>query len=79
MAASSIALQGVEQADSQLDAAASQIVQAGSASTSGGGQDVVSLSEEMVALMSAQNQFALSADVLQAAEETQQSRLDVIA
>jgi flagellar hook-associated protein FlgK len=79
MDASSIALQRLDQANSQLNAAASQIAQSGAASASGDGQDIVSLSEEMVALMSAQNQFAASADVLQAANETQQRLLDVMA
>jgi flagellar hook-associated protein FlgK len=79
MDASSIALQGLEQADSQLNAVASQIVQSSAASASGGGQDVVSLSEEMVALMSAQNQFAVSADVLKTANQTEQSLLNVMA
>jgi hypothetical protein len=52
---SSIALQGLEQASAQLDAAATQIASAG---TDGSPVDTVSLSEEMVALMSAKTAFA---------------------
>ena len=78
MDVSSIALQGLQQADAQLNAAASAIANAGNGA-SGAGVDVVSLSEEMVALMSAQTQFAANLDTLKTADQMQQSLLDVTA
>ena len=52
---SAIALQGLQQAESQLNQAAAGIASFGAASPDGAGLDTVSLSAEMVALMSAQN------------------------
>jgi len=79
MDASAIALQGLEQASTQVDAAAVRIASAGSASDGGGSLDTVSLSEEMVALMSAKTAFAANVSVLKTAEQTQQSLLNVMA
>ena len=82
MDVSSIALQGLEQASAQLDAAANGIVQAGAASANaanGAGVDTVSLSSEMVALMSAQQLFEANIDTLRTADEMQQSLLNVTA
>ena len=79
MDVSSIALQGLEQASAQLDAAASRVASAGSASDGTAVVDIVSLSEEMVALMSAKTAFAANAAVLKTAEQTQQSVLNVMA
>jgi len=74
---SSIALQGLEQASAQLDAAASAIAQSGA--PSGAGVAVVSLSSEMVALTTAQTQFEASVTTLQTADQMQQSLFDVMA
>jgi flagellar hook-associated protein FlgK len=76
---SSIALQGLEQASAQVDAAAVQIASAGSASGNAAPVDTVSLSEEMVALMSAKTAFAANVSVLKTAEQTQQNVLNVMA
>jgi len=57
MDASAMAVQGLQQADAMLEAAASAIVRAGAASSSVGNSDVVDLSAEMVALMSARTLF----------------------
>jgi len=46
-----IALQGLQQAELQLETAATRIVKAGAASPDGATLDVVDLSTEMVALM----------------------------
>jgi flagellar basal body rod protein FlgC len=78
MDASSIALQGLEQASAQVDAIAGRIASAGS-SDSPAPVDTVSLSEEMVALMSAKTAFAANVDVLKTAEQTQQNVLSVMA
>lgn len=76
---SSIALQGLQQADTQLDAAASAIASAGATSANGSNPDVVDLSTEMVALMSAQNSFSANLATLKTADEMQKTLLDVTA
>jgi len=76
---SSIALQGLEQASAQLDAAASQIAGVGAASGGGAGVDTVSLSNEMVALMSAKEDFTANIASLKTAEQTENSVLDELA
>jgi flagellar hook protein FlgE len=76
---SSIALQGLELASAQLDAAASRIASAGAASPDGAAVDVVSLSEEMVALLSAKTLFAANIEVLKTADQIQQNALNVFA
>jgi len=79
MDVSSIALQGMEQAEAQLEASASAIAQAGISSADGANLDVVDLSSEMVAMMSARNQFELNVSTLKTANEAQKSLLDVTA
>ena len=76
---SSIALQGLQQAEVQLNEAAAGIANAGGASPSGADLDVVDLSTEMVALMSAQNLFAANIATLKAADQMQKSLIDVTA
>ncbi len=76
---SSIALQGLQQADTQLDAAASAIASAGATSANGSNPDVVDLSTEMVALMSAQNSFSANLATLKTADQMQKTLLDVTA
>jgi flagellar hook protein FlgE len=76
---SSIALQGLDQASAQLDAAASRIAGAGMPSGDGASLDTVSLSEEMVALMSAKNLFSANVASLKTADQTQQNLLDIMA
>lgn len=76
---SSIALQGLQQADAQLDAAASAIVSAGATSANGSNPNVVDLSTEMVALMSAQNSLSANLATLETADQIQQNLLDVTA
>ena len=79
MDVSSIALQGLEQASAQVDGAASQIASAGSFSDGAVPTDIVSLSEEMVALMSAKTAFSANVDVVKTAEQLQQSVLNLMA
>lgn len=77
---SSIALQGVEQANAELDAAASAIAQAGAAGSQGSGNsDAVDLSAEMVAMMTAQAQLSAGLATVKTADEIEQSLLDVTA
>lgn len=74
---SSFALQGLEQANSQLDAAAAQITSTGSESSGDGGVDVVDLSSEMVALMSAQTEFSSNLTTLKTVDQLEQSLIDI--
>jgi hypothetical protein len=74
---SSIALQGLEQAQVQLEAAATSIA-SGGASSSGPGPDTVDLSTAVVALLTAKNQFALDIGVLKVADQAQKSLIDVV-
>jgi len=76
---SSIALQGLDQASTQLDAAAAQIAGAGATSADGSNPDVVNLSTEMVALMSAQNSFAANLVTLKTADQVQKGLVDLTA
>ena len=74
---SSIALQALQQADVQLETAAARI--ASSNSPDAGNLDVVDLSAEMVALMSAQNLFDVNLATLKTADQMQKSLMDVTA
>ena len=72
---SSIALQGLHQADLQLEQAASRIASAGAASD--GNVDVVDLSAEFVALMTAKMLFEANLATLKTTGEMQKSLIDV--
>ena len=72
----SIALQGLQQAEVQLNAAASQLANAGD-SQNGANLDVVDLSAEMVALMSAQTLSNIT--TLKTADQMQKALIDVTA
>jgi len=76
---SAIALQGVEQGQVQLQNAALKLAGAGANSPDGAGVDVVDLSAEMVALMSAQTQFSANLSTLKTADQLQQTSLDLMA
>jgi flagellar basal body rod protein FlgC len=74
---SAIALQGVEQAQVQMQTAVSNL--AGAAPADGANLDTVTLSAEMVALMSAKTQFAASVATLKTADQVQQSAINLMA
>lgn len=76
---SSIALQGLDRASAQLDAAAGAISGAGAPLQDGAPVDFVSLSQETVALMSAKALFAANIEVLKTVAQTQQSTLNILA
>ena len=76
---SAIALQGLQQADAQLNAAASKIASLGASSANGAGLDSVDLSAEVVALMSARNQTAANLATLHTASEIQKNVIDLMA
>jgi flagellar hook protein FlgE len=76
---SAIALQGLEQSQAQLENAATRLVGAGTESPDGAGVDIVDLSAEIVALMSAKTQFSANLTTLKTADQIQKSGLDVMA
>ena len=75
----STALQGLQQANSQLNSAANKIATYGANSPAGASLDTVDLSSAVVALLSAKNQFSASAATLKVGDEVQQNLLDVTA
>lgn len=75
---SSIALQGLQQADAQMESAASAIAGAG-VLDNGAGVDVVSLSAEMVALMSGQVESEANIAALSAADQMELTLINVTA
>jgi flagellin-like hook-associated protein FlgL len=75
---SSIALQGVEQAQVQLDAATESLVSAG-ASPNSANLDTADLASGIVALTSAQVQLQLSLSTLKTADQVQQTTLNLLA
>jgi flagellar basal body rod protein FlgG len=74
---SSIALPGLQQADAQLEAAAARITRTGANSADGATLDVVDLSAEIVALISAQNLFDFNLATLKTAAQMQKSLVDL--
>lgn len=76
---SAIALQGLQQANSQLQQAATGIASFGASSSDGANLDTVSLSTEMVALMSAQNLSSVNLKTLETAGQIQKSMIDLMA
>ena len=77
MDATSIALQGLQQADLQLNQAAASI--ASTSTSDGSSPDPVSLSAELIALLDARNNFSVNLATLKVAESVQKQSLDVTA
>lgn len=76
---SAIALQGLEQANVQLEKAAIRIATAATPSSDGSNVDTVDLSAEMVAMLSAKNQFLAEIATLKVADEVQKNVVNLIA
>jgi flagellar hook protein FlgE len=76
---SAIALQGLQQADAQLNKAALQVASYGSGSPNGANFVTVDLSAALVSLMSAKIDFQANPTVMQTAAQVQQNLLDVTA
>jgi len=74
---SGIALQGVPQAETQLEAAATRIASFGAASSNCVSLDTVDLSAEIVALPSAKQQGSANVQTLKTVAEISKSLLDV--
>jgi flagellar hook protein FlgE len=76
---SAIALQGLQQADAQLEKAAIKIAAYGASSPDGANLDTVDLSAEVVALMSAKTDYLTNLKTLQTANEIQKNVIDLTA
>jgi flagellar hook protein FlgE len=75
---SAIALQGLQQAQVQLGNAATRLAGAG-ASPGGANLDIVDLSTEMVALMSAKTDFSVNLSLLKTVDQIQKDAIDLMA
>ena len=73
---SAIALQGLQQAGERLDQAAARIASAGALSDQAD-VNAVDLSGQLVALLSAQNQYDFNVQTMKTAEQVQKAILDV--
>lgn len=76
---SAIALQGLQQADAQLESAAGKIASFGASSPSGANLDVVDLSAAVVALLSAKNSYSANLGTVKVANEIQKTSIDLLA
>jgi hypothetical protein len=74
-----IAQQGLSQAQGQFTQAAQRIASVGAGADTQAPTDTVSLSDNMVQLLSAKNQFDANLDVAQTAKEMEKKTLDLLA
>ncbi|SPF49373.1 hypothetical protein SBA1_900006 [Candidatus Sulfotelmatobacter kueseliae] len=74
---SSIALQGLQQAEYQLDAAAAGIAGAGGGSANENNVDVVDLSSQMLTMTSAQTQYEADLATLKTADQVEQNLVNL--
>jgi flagellar basal body rod protein FlgG len=74
---SSIALQALQQANTQLETAAARIASVGAGSADRAPVDVADLSATMVALLSAQSAFEVNLAALKTVDEMKKSLLDL--
>ena len=74
---SAIALQGLQQAEFQLNAAAAGVDAAGTQPSNGSDADVVDISPGMVALMSAQILYDANLATLKTADQVEQTLVDL--
>jgi hypothetical protein len=76
---STSALQGLQQANTQLNSAASSIASFQSSTPAGANVDTVDISTDVVALLSAQNLYSANLATSKTAEQVSQSTLDILA
>ena len=76
---SSIALQGLQHADTQLNSAASKITPFQSSTPAGANVNTVDLSAAMVALLSAKDSYAANLGTVKTADEIQKATIDLLA
>jgi hypothetical protein len=77
MQITAIALQGLNQAQSQVEQAGRQLASIG-AETDPGSSDAVSLSDAAVSLISGKNQFATALKLVQAADEMERQTINLM-
>ena len=76
----SIALQGMNRAQSQLENAASNVARSGgSVSANGIAQDTVDISQQMISMMSAKNDFESNAKTVEVADQMTKTVIDMLA
>jgi hypothetical protein len=75
---SAIAIQGLSQADTQLEQAATAIASEGALAPDGSNVDIVDLSAEIVALSSTKIQFSANLATLKVANEIQKETVDLV-
>lgn len=76
---SAIALQGLSQADAQLESAAAAIASAGALSPDGSNVDTVDIASEIVALAAAKNVVSVNLATLKVADQIQKQTVDLMA
>ena len=76
---SNVALDGLHRAEVKLEKAATRIASFRADSSGGANTDTVDLSAEMVAVMSARNEFSANLKSLETAGEEQKSLIDLFA
>lgn len=79
MDVASIALQGLSQSETQLDAAASSLVDSATGTSGSANLDTLDLSTNILELIAAQTQFSIDLSTVKAAEQVQQSTIDLLA
>jgi flagellar hook protein FlgE len=79
MDVTTIALQGLHQADARLESAGSKIASFGASSPGGANQDTVDLSAAVVALLSAKNLYSANLSSVKTADEMLKTSIDLIA
>ena len=78
MQISAIALQGLDQAQCQVEQAGRQLADVG-ADTGPGSADTVSLSDAAVSLLSGKNQFATDVNLAHVADDLQKQAINLLA
>lgn len=73
-----VALGGLHQAEAKLERAASHLARLPVSLESANPEDVVDLSEEMVALLEARNDFQINTRVIRTADELARHLLDLL-
>jgi len=76
---SAISLQGLQQANDQLNTAANEIASPAAISPAGANSDTVDLSAAVVALLSGKNNIEANLGTMKVADEVLQSTIDLIA
>jgi len=79
MDVSSTALQGLDQAQAQVNRSAARLASIGTSTAAGAGVDTADLSQEMVSLLAAKNQFGANIDILKIADEMQKNTINLLA